>query len=41
VRYEYMSPLTDIRYANTNLVFKDGVPFVFIGGQQGFPKGLN
>ena len=41
VRYEYMSPLTDIRYANTNLMFKDGVPFVFIGGQQGFPKGLN
>jgi Carboxypeptidase regulatory-like domain len=41
VRYEYMSPLRDIRYANTNLVFKDGVPFVFIGGQQGFPEGLN
>ncbi len=41
VRYEYMSPLTDIRYANTNLAFKDGKPFVFIGGQQGFPKGLN
>jgi hypothetical protein len=40
LRYEYMSPLVDIRYANTNLVFKDGVPFVFIGGQQGFPKGL-
>src|SRR6266481_2103811 len=41
LRYEYMSPLKDIRYANTNLVFKDGVPFVFIGGQQGFPEGLN
>jgi hypothetical protein len=41
LRYEYMSPLTDIRYANTNLVFKDGVPSVFIGGQQGYPKGLN
>jgi hypothetical protein len=41
LRYEYMSPLVDIRYANTNLVFKDGVPSVFIGGQQGFPKGLN
>jgi len=41
LRYEYMSPLIDIRYANTNLVFKDGVPFVFIGGQQGFPKGLS
>ncbi|MBC8029050.1 MAG: carboxypeptidase regulatory-like domain-containing protein [Pyrinomonadaceae bacterium] len=41
LRYEYMSPLVDIRYANTNLVFKDGVPSVFIGGQQGFPKGLS
>jgi Carboxypeptidase regulatory-like domain len=41
LRYEFMSPLTDIRFANTNLVFKDGVPFVFIGGQQGYPTGLN
>src|SRR6266403_798603 len=40
LRYEYMSPLKDIRFANTNLVFKDGVPFVFIGGQQGYPEGL-
>ena len=40
LRYEYMSPLTDIRYPNTNLVFQDGRPFVFVGGQQGFPKGL-
>src|ERR1043165_7949785 len=40
LRYEYMSPLVDIRYPNTNLVFQDGRPFVFIGGQQGFPKGL-
>jgi hypothetical protein len=40
LRYEYMSPLTDIRYANTNLVFRDGKPFVFVGGQQGFPTGL-
>jgi len=41
LRYEYMSPLVDIRYTNTNLTFQDGVPFVFIGGQQGFPEGLN
>ena len=41
LRYEYMSPLIDIRYANTNLVFENGVPSVFIGGQQGFPEGLN
>jgi hypothetical protein len=40
LRYEYMSPLTDIRYPNTNLVFQDGKPFVFVGGQQGYPTGL-
>ncbi len=40
LRYEYMSPLVDIRFANTNLIFQDGRPFVFVGGQQGFPKGL-
>src|SRR5205085_509748 len=40
LRYEYMSPLTDIRYANTNLVFQNGRPFVFVGGQLGYPKGL-
>jgi len=41
LRYEYMSPLVDIRYTNTNLTFENGVPGVFIGGQQGFPEGLN
>jgi carboxypeptidase family protein len=41
LRYEYMSPLVDIRYTNTNLVFQNGVPLVFVGGQQGFPEGLN
>ena len=41
LRYEYMSPLVDIRYTNTNLTFQNGVPFVFVGGQQGFPEGLN
>ena len=40
VRYEFMSPLRDIRYANTNLTFVNGTPSVFIGGQQGFPEGL-
>ena len=40
LRYEYMSPLRDIRYANTNLTFENGRPFVFVGGQQGFPEGL-
>src|SRR6476469_4453602 len=36
-----MSPLVDIRYPNTDLVFRDGVPSVFVGGQQGFPEGLS
>jgi hypothetical protein len=41
VRYEYMSALVDIRYANSNLTFaQDGTPSVFIGGQNGMPKGL-
>lgn len=40
LRYEYMSPLTDIRYPNTNLTFQNGRPFVFVGGQMGFPEGL-
>jgi hypothetical protein len=40
LRYEYMSPLRDIRYANTNLVFQNGKPFVFVGGQLGYPTGL-
>jgi hypothetical protein len=40
LRYEYMSPLEDIRYPNTNLTFQDGRPAIFVGGQTGFPKGL-
>jgi hypothetical protein len=41
LRYEYMSPLVDITYANSNLVFdENGTPSVFIGGQNGYPKGL-
>ncbi len=40
VRYEYMNPLVDIRYTNSNLIFQDGVPSVFIGGQVGYPDGL-
>jgi len=40
LRYEYMNPLTDIRYTNTNLIFQDSKPFAFVGGQLGFPKGL-
>ena len=41
VRYEYMSALKDIKYTNSNLTFSpDGVPSVFIGGQNGMPEGL-
>jgi hypothetical protein len=43
LRYEYMDPLVDISYTNTNLVFNNGVggaPSVFIGGQNGYPRGL-
>jgi hypothetical protein len=40
LRYEYMSPLWDVSYTNSNLVFNDGVPSPFIGGQNGYPRGL-
>jgi hypothetical protein len=40
VRYEFMSPLIDIRYTNSNLDLSTGTPRVFIGGQNGYPKGL-
>lgn len=43
VRYEFMKPLVDISYTNTNLTFPNGMnsaPEVFIGGQNGFPEGL-
>ena len=40
LRYEFMEPLVDISYTNSNLTFVNGVPTAFIGGQNGFPKGL-
>jgi len=40
VRYEFMSPLVDIRYTNSNLDLSTGTPRVFIGGQNGYPEGL-
>jgi hypothetical protein len=40
LRYEFMSPLVDIRYTNSNLDLSTGTPRVFIGGQNGYPKGL-
>ena len=42
IRYEYMSALTDIRpdKPGSNLTWQDGVPYIFVGGQEGMPKGL-
>ncbi|HEU5457541.1 MAG TPA: carboxypeptidase regulatory-like domain-containing protein, partial [Terracidiphilus sp.] len=40
LRYEYMSPLVDIEYTNSNLDLSTGTPRVFIGGQNGYPSGL-
>jgi hypothetical protein len=40
LRYEYTSPLYDNDNTNTNLIFNNGVPSVFIGGQLGYPRGL-
>lgn len=40
VRYEYTSPLYDLRETNSNLVFNNGTPSVFIGGENGYPTGL-
>jgi len=40
LRYEYQSPLVDQDYTNTNLTFVSGTPQVFIGGQNGYPAGL-
>ena len=40
VRYEFASPLYDKDNTNTNLIFSNGTPQVFVGGQNGYPKGL-
>ena len=40
LRYEYADPLYDLKSTNTNLIFQNGTPSVFIGGQQGYPTGL-
>ncbi|MCU1270195.1 MAG: TonB-dependent receptor [Acidobacteriaceae bacterium] len=40
LRYEFMDPLVDISYTNTNLTFNNGKPLVFVGGQNGYPRGL-
>src|SRR5450432_957857 len=40
VRYEYSNPLYDKDNTNTNLIFQNGVPSVFVGGENGYPRGL-
>jgi hypothetical protein len=40
LRYEFMSPLVDIKYTNSNLDLGSGIPQAFIGGQNGYPQGL-
>jgi hypothetical protein len=40
LRYEYTNPLYDKNNTNTNLIFQNGVPSVFVGGQNGYPQGL-
>src|SRR5262249_55736254 len=41
LRYEYTNPLYDKDNTNTNLIFDDsGTPSVFVGGENGYPKGL-
>jgi Carboxypeptidase regulatory-like domain len=40
LRYEYASPLYDKDNTNTNLIFQNGRPSVFVGGENGYPQGL-
>src|SRR5207302_4162449 len=40
LRYEYTSPLYDQQNTNTNLIFSNGFPTVFIGAQVGYPREL-
>lgn len=40
VRYEYTTPAWDTANPNSNLIFKDGRPSAFIGGELGMPRGL-
>lgn len=41
LRYEFQTPLQDVRKILTNLVWgENGQPQAFVGGQQGYPKGL-
>lgn len=40
LRYDRQTPLQDIHKILTNLDFSRGAPVAFVGGQNGYPKGL-
>lgn len=40
LRYELQTPLHDINKILTNLDFSQGAPVAFVGGQNGYPRGL-
>jgi hypothetical protein len=40
LRYEFATPLWDASHPGSNLVFRNGKPYAFIGGQLGMPRGL-
>ncbi len=40
LRYELQTPLHDIHKILTNLDFSSGTPVAFVGGQNGYPRGL-
>ncbi len=40
LRYEYVTPLRDVRKILTNLIWIDGKPSAYVGGQAGYPAGL-
>ncbi len=40
LRYEFTEPLWDPDNPNSNIVFRNGTPYFFIGGQLGMPEGL-
>jgi hypothetical protein len=40
LRYEYSTAAWDVSNPNSNLIFKDGKPYAFIGGELGMPRGL-
>lgn len=40
LRYEFATPLADVSHPNSNLIFRNGQPYAFVGGELGMPRGL-